>query len=91
MGRMQESLTGAKSAFQYWACANVDAAWDRADEGRRDEAEALFRAVDEAKVAYPEYLSEFELRIPQWDDVNERTGGESGLCRQWIEALADAS
>ena len=91
VGRSQEWLTGAKPAFQYWACANVDAAWDRADEGRRDEAEALFRAVGDAKVAYPEYLSEFDSTVPFWDGPYDRTSGESGLCRQWLEVLADAS
>lgn len=91
VGRLQEWVTGAKPAFQYWACANVDAAWDRADEGRRDDAEALLRAVDEAKVAYPEYLSQFDSTIPHWDSVNARTSSESGLCRQWLEALADGS
>lgn len=91
VGRMQEWVMGAKPAFQYWACANVDAAWDRADEGRRDEADALLRAVGEAKVAYPEYLSEFDSTIPRWDDPNDRTSGESGLCSQWLEVLAEAS
>lgn len=91
VGRMQEWVSGAQPAFQYWACANVDAAWDRADDGRLDEADALFRAIDEAKAAYPEHLSQFDATIPRWDSVNARTSSESGLCRQWLGVLTDGS
>jgi hypothetical protein len=91
VGRLQEWVSGAKPAFQYWACATVGAAWDRADEGRRDDADALLRAIDDAKAAYPEYLSDFESRAIQWDSVNERTAGDSGLCSVWLDTLTDAS
>lgn len=91
-GRSGEWVTGASPAYQYWACANLDAAWDHADAGDLDGAETLLHAVDEARVAYPDYFTQWEPpRVIQWDNPNERTASESGLCLQWFRALSDDS
>lgn len=52
-------------------------------------ANALILAVDEAEAAYPNYFSQWEPpRTIQWDDPNERTAGESGLCSAWLQRLS---
>ena len=91
-GRSGEWVTGASPAYQYWACASLDAAWDRADAGDLDGAETLLHALDEARLAYSEYFTQWEPpRVIQWDNENERTASESGLCLQWFRALSEDS
>lgn len=89
VGMSQEALNGAAPAYQYWACATTESAWDRADDGDVAGADALILTVDEAEAAHPDYFSQWEPpRSIQWDSPNERTAGESGLCSAWLQRLS---
>ena len=89
VGMSQEALYGAAPAYHYWACATTLAAWGRADDGDIAGADALILTVDQAEDAYPDYFSQWEPpRSIHWDNQNERTAGESGLCSAWLQRLS---